>query len=124
MRLPTDLILGGYMTNDFMVTHGLQEEPIAFDVRFSRCFHLLRFVACRILGGPERVHHAIENCWRTASRNPPRFKYEGAFRGWLLRVLIDEALAIRQKEAKLGVETLPQFVPAEEDWKLADCCLE
>ena len=48
----------------------------------------------RILGDEDRAFVAILNCWQTASRNPPRFEYEGAFRSWLVRVLIDEALAI------------------------------
>jgi DNA-directed RNA polymerase specialized sigma24 family protein len=55
---------------------------------------LLHFVAGRVLGGPERTEDVVENCWLKASRNPPRFEYEGAFRSWLVRVLIDEALAI------------------------------
>ena len=47
-----------------------------------------------MLGGPEEAELAIQNCWLTASRNPPTFDHEGAFRSWLLRVLIDEASAI------------------------------
>jgi DNA-directed RNA polymerase specialized sigma24 family protein len=112
------------MTNDFLAANGPQEEPTVFDARFSRCFHLLHFVACRVLGGPKGAHDAIEGCWLTASRNPPRFEYEGAFRCWLVRVLIDEALAILRKETKSGEKNVPQSVPTEENWKLADYCLE
>ena len=36
----------------------------------------------------------MQNCWLTASRNPPHFEYEGAFQSWLVRILIDEALTI------------------------------
>jgi hypothetical protein len=54
---------------------------------------LLHFIACRVLGSSERADGAIEMCWVRASRNPPRFEYAGAFRS-LVRVLIDEALAI------------------------------
>jgi len=72
-----------------------QENPAVFAFRFSCCHQLLHFIACRVLGGPEHANAAIENCWLTASRNPPRFEYEGAFRSWLVRVLIDGALAIR-----------------------------
>jgi DNA-directed RNA polymerase specialized sigma24 family protein len=70
------------------------EDPDIFHTRFSRCRRLLHFVAGRVLGGPERTEDVVENCWLKASRNPPRFEYEGAFRSWLVRVLIDEALAI------------------------------
>ena len=86
--------IGGSMSNDFFVANRLDEDPAVFHARFWRCHRLLHFIACRVLGGPEHADAAIENCWLTASRNPPRFEYESAFRSWLLRVLIDEALAL------------------------------
>jgi DNA-directed RNA polymerase specialized sigma24 family protein len=58
---------------------------------------MLHFIACRVLGGPEYAEDAVRNCWRTASGTAPRFEYEGEFRGWLLRILIDEACAIRRE---------------------------
>jgi DNA-directed RNA polymerase specialized sigma24 family protein len=80
----------------------LQKHPVVFEERFSRCCPLLQFLACRILGSHEEVEKAVQNCRITASRNPPRLEHEGAFRSWLVRVLIDEALAIlRQREAAL-----------------------
>jgi hypothetical protein len=46
-----------------------------------------------------RIHWSKEHPWITASCDPPKFEYEGAFRSWLLRILIDEALIIlREKE--------------------------
>jgi DNA-directed RNA polymerase specialized sigma24 family protein len=80
--------------NDFLVKNESKEDSAVFHARFSRSYRLLYFIACRILGDPERIETAIENCWWSASRNPPRFEYEGEFRSWLLRVLIDEAVAI------------------------------
>src|SRR5215469_8927441 len=73
-----------------------QEDPWIFAQRFSRSYRLLHLIACRVLG-EERAPLAIKNCWRSASRNPPYFEYEGAFRSWLVRVLIDEALVILRK---------------------------
>jgi DNA-directed RNA polymerase specialized sigma24 family protein len=71
-----------------------------FKRRFSSCRGLLRFIACRVLGNSEDAELAIQNCWLIASRNPASFDSEGAFRSWLLRVLIDEALAIRRRRPK------------------------
>jgi DNA-directed RNA polymerase specialized sigma24 family protein len=71
------------------------DNAAAFDARFSRYRRLLRFVAIRVLGGPECADEAVGNCWLSASRNAPPFKYDGAFCSWLVRILIDEALAIR-----------------------------
>jgi DNA-directed RNA polymerase specialized sigma24 family protein len=79
-----------------------QEHSVVFENRFSRCSPLLQFLARRILGSYEDVEKAVRNCRIMASRNPPRFEYEGAFRSWLVRVLIDEALAIlHQRKAAL-----------------------
>jgi len=59
---------------------------------------MLRLIACRVLSNCERAEKAIRNCWHTASHYSPRFECEGAFRSWLLRVLIDEALALLTRE--------------------------
>jgi DNA-directed RNA polymerase specialized sigma24 family protein len=59
-------------------------------------------LAYRIFGTHEGARDAVENCRIVASRNPPGFEYEGAFRSWVARILIDEALAIlRQRNAAL-----------------------
>ena len=80
--------------NDFLISNRRDENRVVFNARFSRCYRLLHFIACRVLGGPERADDAVDNCWLTASRSPTQFKYESEFRSWLLRVLIDEALDI------------------------------
>jgi len=68
-----------------------------FDAWFSRSRRMLRFLACRLLGDPEAAELAIHNCWLSASKERPRFDREGAFRSWLARLLITEALAIRRQ---------------------------
>jgi DNA-directed RNA polymerase specialized sigma24 family protein len=70
------------------------EQSAVFKARFSRCRKMLFFLACRVLGSPEQAHDVVENCKIRASRNPPTFESEGAFCSWLVRILIDEALAI------------------------------
>jgi DNA-directed RNA polymerase specialized sigma24 family protein len=86
-----------------------QEHPIVFAARFARCSAMLYFLAGRILGGSERLEDVVQSCWVTASRNPPRFEYEGAFRSWLVRVLMDEALAIlHRNQETLMADSLPQ----------------
>jgi DNA-directed RNA polymerase specialized sigma24 family protein len=77
-----------------------RKQSLIFDDEFSRCYPLLTFLASRILACSEEVAEAVQNCRITASRNPPGFECEGAFRSWLARVLIEEALAIlRQRKA-------------------------
>lgn len=99
------------MTNDLLIADRRAGAAAEFHTRFWRCYRLLHFLACRVLGGAEQADDAIENCWLTASRDPPQFEYEGAFRSWLVRVLIDEALAIRQRAesapGEIGCEQIP-----------------
>ena len=70
------------------------QRDIAFMERFERCNSLLHFLAYRILGTHEGARNAVETCRIVASWNPPDFEHEGAFRSWVARILIDEALAI------------------------------
>jgi quercetin dioxygenase-like cupin family protein len=78
-----------------------RENSVEMRARFARFRSLLQFTACRILGGSERAEIAVRNCWRKASRNPLAFRHESDFRGWLLRLLIDEALAILHEPESL-----------------------
>jgi DNA-directed RNA polymerase specialized sigma24 family protein len=75
----------------------LQERLTQFDTRFYRCHSLLHFIACRVLPDSEGPEEAIENCRVRASQNLPEFEQEGAFRSWLVRILLDEAMAIRRR---------------------------
>jgi DNA-directed RNA polymerase specialized sigma24 family protein len=87
---------------DITISSDVQEDPTVFHARFSRCYGLLRFLAGCVLGGGEGARESVQNCWLAASRNPPKFEHEGAFRSWLLRIVLDEALAIRRKETNSG----------------------
>jgi len=110
------------------MTHAFTSEPTedraVFEARFYRSYRLLHHIASRILDGPERIDAAIENCWRTASQCQSRFEYEGDFRSWLLRLLIDEALLVRECQQtsnrdRLG-ESNPVEVSRQEDTRRAD----
>jgi hypothetical protein len=88
-----------------------REHPGVFNDRFARSRSLLHFTACRVLGDPERAELAVRNCWRRASRNPPGFRHDGAFRSWLVRLLIDEALAILHRPGSQEC-AMPTFMNA------------
>lgn len=64
------------------------------DVLLSRYRRVLSLIAYRVLGNHEAAERAVRNCVRIASDSGPRFDHEGAFRSWLARVLIDEAVTI------------------------------
>jgi len=90
----------------------IQEETPVFDTQFSRCRGLLYFIACRVLDDRDETEEAVQNCLLSATLHRPKLKSEGAFRSWLLRILIDEALQIlRQK--KSTPTTCPEQVFSE-----------
>lgn len=102
------------MTRGISIANRTRENASVFQIRFSRCHLLLYLIATRVLGGSELADEAIENCRLAASRNPPRFEHESTFRSWLLRVLIDEALAIRRQsketiKPRILVEQIPSL---------------
>ena len=70
----------------------------ALDVLFTRYRSLLSLIAYRVLGNQEDAEEAVQNCLRVASDRAPRFDVEGAFRSWLARILIDEAVTILHKQ--------------------------
>jgi len=67
------------------------------DVVLSRYRRTLFLVACRVLGDHNQAEDAVQRCLLSASWNVPHFETEGAFRSWLVRVLIDKALVILQE---------------------------
>jgi DNA-directed RNA polymerase specialized sigma24 family protein len=93
---------------DFAERVRLNQQKLIVDARFWRCYRTLHFIACRVLGGSERAEEAIRSCWRIASRHPKCFEHEGEFHGWLLRVLIDEALLLRESAPTPHAESVVQ----------------
>lgn len=91
---------------------GSTEKSGSFYVRASRYRGLLYFVAYRVLGDPDKADIAVDNCLLAAIRHVRAFDCEGAFRSWLVRLAIDEALAILhgrsipERRHELGVGTL------------------
>ena len=79
------------------ILNTLQEDLEMLDSLFSRYRRVLSLVAYRVIGSHEAAEVAVQNCLRTASHNVPRIEHEGAFRCWLVRVLIDEAVILLNK---------------------------
>src|SRR4051812_22034031 len=60
---PLGVLNGTEKSHMSAVPNRLQEDSAVFDVRFWRSYRMLRFIACRVLGGPEHADKAVENCW-------------------------------------------------------------
>jgi DNA-directed RNA polymerase specialized sigma24 family protein len=90
-------------------------SPEEFEYWFSRCRGLLHFLACRMLGDPRKANLAVESCREKASQSSRTFDREGAFRSWLLRILIDEALLIRNRDRRRASGTGSLFLGLRSD---------
>jgi len=76
------------------VSKGPAADRVSLYVRAARYRRLLYFVADRVLGNPDGAVIAVDNCLYLATQHVTAFDREGAFRSWLIRLAIDEALAI------------------------------
>jgi DNA-directed RNA polymerase specialized sigma24 family protein len=83
-----------------MLFNGKIELP-EFAERFARCHSLLYFVASRILTEYGDIEEAVKNCFVVAARQPARFDSEGAFRSWLVRTLLHEAVQILHRKKRV-----------------------
>ena len=78
----------------FAVSHA---DLKTLEMWVSRYRRVLYFVAHRLLGNHTDAEEAVQSCIRSIPRKVPSLEHEGGFRAWLVRVLINEALAIRHK---------------------------
>ena len=79
-------------------SHG---SPETLDDFSSRYHQMLFVVAYRVLGNHVEAEEAVQSCLRAISTKAPKFECEGAFRSWMVRVLIDEAVTILNKHRSL-----------------------
>jgi len=70
------------------------DKRISFYVRGARYRRLLYFVAHRVLGNADKAVLAVENCLFSAAHQAATFDHEDDFRGWLVRLALDESLAL------------------------------
>jgi DNA-directed RNA polymerase specialized sigma24 family protein len=100
------------MSDERAIFNGPQENPRDFAARLLLYRGLLHFVACRVLRSCEGADEAVERCLLNAGGDRHEFECEGAFRSWLVRILIDEALLILV-ERKRDLTTSSEQVLAE-----------
>jgi RNA polymerase sigma-70 factor, ECF subfamily len=89
-----------HLDDSKLVSDGLQGNGDAFEILFSRYRPILYRLAQRILRNHEESEDAVQNCSLAAFRKLTSFKYEGAFRSWLARILVNEAITILRKRKR------------------------
>lgn len=80
-----------------LLTSALRGDEHALNELFSRYYRFLYFLAFRVLGGREDAQDAVQNCLLRAVRNLQQFNNNGAFRSWLSRILVNEAISLLRK---------------------------
>jgi RNA polymerase sigma-70 factor, ECF subfamily len=89
-----------HLDDSRLISDGLQGDRNAFEILFSRYRPILYRLAQRILRNHEESEDAVQNCSLVAFRKMESFKYEGAFRSWLARILVNEAITILRKRKR------------------------
>ena len=87
-----------------LISSALRGDEEALNDLFSRYYRFLHFLACRVLGGREDAQDVVQNCLLRAVRNLQQFNNDGAFRSWLARILVNEAIDLLRKRRRR-----PQF---------------
>ena len=87
-----------------LLSSALRGDEEALNELFSRYYRFLYFLACRVLGGREDAQDVVQNCLLRVVRNLQQFNNDGAFRSWLARILVNEAIDLLRKRRRR-----PQF---------------
>jgi RNA polymerase sigma-70 factor, ECF subfamily len=80
-----------------LIADGLSGNREAFDILFSSYRPFLLRLARRMIRQHEEAEDAVQNCLLQAYRNLNSFKRQAAFRTWLGRILVNEAITILRK---------------------------
>jgi len=83
-----------------LITRAMHGDQEALNDLFSRYYGFLHFLACRMLGGWEDAQDVVQNCLLRAVCNLQQFNNDGAFRSWLARILVNEAIDLLRKRRR------------------------
>lgn len=75
-------------------SRGIEPHHTRCERGVERYRRLLHFIADHVLGNPNKAAICVDNCLYRAAQHVAAFNCEGAFRSWLVRLVIDEALMI------------------------------
>jgi RNA polymerase sigma factor (sigma-70 family) len=110
-------MMQSHVNDETLISTGLRGNEQALDTLFARHRRLLHSLAVRILHNHEEAEDAVQNCMVLAFRNLPKFENHGAFRTWLVRILINEAIAIlRKKKARPQIVSEPAVNEKPGEW--------
>ncbi len=103
----------------YLISKSLSGDLEASNVLLSRYRQLLYRLAYRVLRNHEDCEDAVQNCLLLAFSKLPGFKHEGAFRGWLARILFNEAVSIL-RQRRHHVSNSVQWISSEQPVAMLD----
>jgi RNA polymerase sigma-70 factor, ECF subfamily len=106
--------LESHLEDDNLISSGLQGNREAFNVLFSRYRQLLYRLAYRVLHNHEEAEDAVQNTFLLAYSKLEGFKHDGAFRSWLVRILINEAVTILRGKKNRTSNSVQQVTHQQE----------
>lgn len=96
------------LNDDKLISLGRRGDRDALHTLFTRYRRLLHGLAFRVLHNHDEAEDAVQNCLVQAFRNLECVRCTGAFRSWLVRILVNEALAIIHNRKSLPTTASPQ----------------
>jgi RNA polymerase sigma-70 factor, ECF subfamily len=91
-----------------LIVKALQGDREALNTLFSRYYAFLHGLACHVLGGREDAEDVVQNSLIRALGSLQQFNNAGAFRSWLSRILVNEAIdLLRKKRSKKNFSDAP-----------------
>lgn len=106
-----------HLNDDHLVSRGLEGDQEALHVLFTKYSRLLYDLAHRVLRNREEAEDAVQCCLLQAYRNLSNVQCQSSFRSWLVRILINEALAIvRRKKSRPAIGSAPSSCDEQGDW--------
>ena len=103
--------------DDNLISRGLQGDQDALHVLFTRYRRLLYCQALGLLRNHEEAEDAVQCCLLLAFRNLSKVKSQSSFRNWLVRILINEALAIiRRRKSRPAIALEQPYSEEQGEW--------
>jgi len=104
------------LNDKYLISKGLEGDQEALQVLLTKYRRLLHDLAHRILRNHEEAEDAVQSCLLLAYRNLSNVPCRNSFRSWLIRILINEALAIVRKKRSSPIIATEAPSSEEQDW--------
>ena len=81
-----------------LIAKALQGDQEALNTLFSRYYTFLHALACHVLDGREDAEDVVQNSLIRALGNLQQVNNAGAFRSWVSRIVVNEAIDLLRKK--------------------------